>query len=182
MLKITPFKQSDSSRCGPAVIKMVLDYYGITASEDDIAKRCHWTYELGCTNSQMKKAIESYGLESEIYNNSTLEDVEYWLKQDIPVIVDWFTPGANPALSDMPNGHSSIVVDIDSEWVHLMDPEIGKVRKIRREEFMRVWFDWEKTLTIQSWDDLVIRQAMIVRPMQIEGSIEDLLLFGKVIG
>lgn len=180
MLKITPFKQSDSSRCGPAAVKMVLDYYGIYASEEEICNRCHWTYERGCTNTQMKMAIESYGLEAKIYNNSTLEDIQYWLKQDIPVIVDWFTPGVNPGLADMPNGHSSVVVHIDSEYVHLMDPEIGKVRKIPREEFMRVWFDWEHTLTIQSWGDLVLRQAMIVYPMSFSEQVENLTMFGYV--
>lgn len=164
MLKITPFTQTDSSRCGPAVIKMVLDYYGIKVTEDAICQRCGWTFELGCTNDQMKAAIESYGLDCVVYNNSTLEDVKYWLNQGIPVIVDWFTPGADPSLGDMPNGHSSIIVDVDNKYVHLMDPEIGKVRKILREEFMRVWFDWEQTLTIQSWEDMVIRQAMIVQP------------------
>lgn len=162
-----PFKQSDSSRCGPAVIKMVLGYYGVDALEEEICKRCELTYELGCTDIQMKKAIESFGFGCSIFNNSTLGDIEYWIRHHIPIIVDWFTPGINPGLEDMPNGHSSIVVGIDRERVYLLDPEIGAVRSVAREEFMRVWFDWRKDPVITSWDDMVVRQMIITYPKRL---------------
>ena len=66
MLEILPFKQSDGSRCGTAVIMMVLYYYGIDALEDEICKRCNHTYELGCDDEGMKKAFESYDLGCDI--------------------------------------------------------------------------------------------------------------------
>lgn len=168
MLNIYPFRQTDSARCGPACIKMVLSYYGIDALEEEICKRCGWTYELGCTDEQMEYAIESYGLGCTVQNEATLEDLEYWIQHHIPVIVDWFTPGINPGLSDMPNGHSSIVVDIDKECVHLLDPELGGVRTIQREEFLRVWFDWREDPFIQRCEDIVLRQAMIIYPGRLK--------------
>jgi len=170
MLTIFPFKQSDASRCGPAAIKMVLSYYKIDALEEEICKRCSLTYELGCTDVQMKEAIESFGLGCEIKNNSTLEDVEYWINHHVPVIVDWFTPGINPGLEDMPNGHSSVVVGIDRERIYLLDPEIGATRSIMRDEFMRVWFDWRQYPTITSWDDMVVRQMIIAYPNRLKST------------
>lgn len=167
MITVLPFKQSDNSRCGPASIKMLISYYGIDVTEDEICDRCGWTYELGCTDFQMKEAIESFGLGCSIINNAGLEDIEYWIKHHIPVIVDWFTPGFNPSLGDMPNGHSSIVVGIDREYIYLLDPEMGEIRTILREEFNRVWFDWRNNPTIQSWDDFVLRQIIVAYPNKL---------------
>lgn len=169
MINVLPWKQSDSARCGPASIKMILSYYGIDALEDEIAARCNQTYELGCTDNDMKIALESYGLAVKIQNNSTLQDLEYWIQHHIPIIVDWFTPGISPDPSDMPNGHSSVVVDIDSEAVYLLDPEDAKIRQIPRNEFLRVWFDWRSKpyLSEDSLDDLVIRQIIIAYPSKL---------------
>lgn len=170
MIKIIPFRQSDSSRCGPAAVKMILLHYGIDATEDDICKLCGHTYELGCDDAGMKNALEHYSLAVEIYNEQTLEDVEYWIKHHTPVIVDWFTPGVDPGPGDMPNGHSGIIVDIDRENVYLMDPENAQVRRILREDFMRIWFDWRglKSQHIHSWDDMVIRQLIVAYPKRLK--------------
>lgn len=168
MINIYPFKQTDDSRCGPAVIKMILSYYGIDALEEDICQRCEHTYELGCTDLQMKKAIESYGLGCAIIDNSDLADVEYWIRHKVPLIVDWFSPGDITSLGDMPNGHASIIVDIDVNNVYLLDPEIGAIRAILRDEFLRCWFDWREDPFIQRCDDLVLRQIMVVYPKRIK--------------
>lgn len=162
-MNILPYKQSDASRCGPAVIKMVLSYYGIDATEDEICKRCGHTYELGCDDKGMKAAVESYGLAAEIYNECTLEDLEYWTKHHIPVIVDFFTS----QVYTTPNGHSGIVVEVDRETVYLLDPEIAQVRNIPRNDFLRAWFDWRSPY-ISSWDDMVIRQMIVVYPNRLK--------------
>lgn len=163
MISITPWKQSDSSLCGPAVVKMVMGYYGVEVEESEIAKLCGHTFEKGCTDLGMRHAFWAYSFNVNIYNESTLAALERWNKLKIPVIVDWFTPGVNLGPGDMPNGHSSIVVDIDEEKVYLLDPEDGKIRPILRGDFLRVWFDWREEPTI-SPTNLIIRQAMVVKP------------------
>jgi len=166
MLSITPFKQSDSSRCGPACIRMVLDYYKIDVTEDEIANHCGWTYEEGCDDVGIKKAIEHYGLGCSIRNECDLDDIRYWVDHHIPVIVDWFANGLDDF--DMPNGHSSVVVGIDQERIHLVDPWLGQKISIPLAEFERVWFDWKGTDTIQSWEDMVIRQIIIPYPSEFK--------------
>lgn len=163
MINLIPFKQSDSSRCGPAAVRMVLDYYGIDTTEEELCNRCKWTYEEGCDDEGMKEAIESYGLGCEILNFRTLEDIKYWVKHHVPIIVDWFSGGPG----EMPNGHSSVVVEMDREKIYLMDPEIGQVRGVLKEDFLRVWFDWKKTAKIETWDNMVIRQIIIVFPNRL---------------
>ncbi len=121
---------------------MILDFFDIAASEDEICKRSNWTFEKGTTNAGLMRALESYGLESRIIDKADLKDLERWFKKGIPVIVDWFTGGVKPTPSDMPNGHSSVVVGIDEKQINLLDPEDGKIRNINRKDFERVWFDF----------------------------------------
>ncbi len=143
---------------------MVLAYYGVEASEDELCKLCKHTFELGCDDHGMKNAIESFGLSCEIYDNQTLEDIKYWLSYGMPVIVDWFTGGVDPDMDDTPNGHSGVIVGLDDEHIQLLDPESGTVRNLTHESFLRCWFDFRTGPMITSWDDMVIRQLIVAYP------------------
>ena len=164
MLKVKPFKQTDGSRCGPASVKMVLGYYGIDASEDDLCKHCSHTFELGCTNENMVKAFSRYGVAADIKNFSLLSDVAYYVSNNVPVIVDWFSPGTGVINNIMPTGHASVVVGLDDKMITLIDPENGQQRSINRDEFMRVWFDWKTTPFIDRWEDMAIRTMIVPYP------------------
>jgi len=163
MIKVPAFIQSDSSRCGPTVIKSILAYYDIEASEDEICRLCGHTFEYGCDDAGMKAALEHYGLRVAIYNNSNFQQIAYWIKREIPVIVDWFTGGVQPGPADLPNGHSSIVVGLDEDKIHLLDPEDGNIRHVVREDFLRCWFDFKglDAPCIDSWDQLILRQIIV---------------------
>lgn len=147
--------------CGPASLKMVFDYYGYDKSEKDVAKMCATTNELGTDAEGIQRAARSIGLKAMTYDNSTLEDIQKWLDKKVPVIVNWFTRGRiDYPQEDVPDGHYSVVVGLDDEFIYLQDPEIGKLRKIDREDFMKVWFDFSGKYI--SPEELIIRQLIAV--------------------
>jgi len=49
------------------------------------------------------------------------------------------------------------------ENIYLQDPELGAMRTIKRDDFLRVWFDFKKDY-ITSWKDMIIRQLIAVYP------------------
>jgi predicted double-glycine peptidase len=161
-INIKPFQeQLNMGYCGPASLKMVLDYYGISKTEDELAPLMDWDRELGVSDQGIKKAAESFGLKVEIRDESSFEDIEKWLDKKVPVIVDWFTRGRQDYTeSDVSDGHYSIVAGLDKEFIYLQDPEIGNIRKIERDDFMLVWFDFTGE-TIKS-DELIIRQIIAI--------------------
>lgn len=177
LLKIKIFQQSDDSLCGPAVIKMVLEYYNKKVEESEITKLCKHTYELGTDDVHMKKAVEKLGFNVVIKNNCTISDLKYWISKKNPVIVDWFSGVLEetsknekfiynkklPIDIGTPNGHSSIVVGVDDEYVYLVDPYIAKIRKMTIVDFMRVWFDF-RTPYIKDYKDMIIRQIFVILP------------------
>lgn len=147
--------------CGPASLKMVFDYYGIEKLEAEIAKLCGTTEELGTDDQGMKKAAESIGFKVEIKDNSTFEDIQKWLHKKIPVVVNWFTRGRiDYTEEEVSDGHYSVVVGLDDEFIYLQDPEIGKLRRIKRDDFMKVWFDFRGEYIKP--DKLIIRQIIAV--------------------
>ena len=163
LLPVKPFQETlRGGYCGPASLKMILDYYGIDKTEKEVALACGRNSDLGTDDVSIKNAAESYGFNVEIKNNSSFDDISRWLNKGVPVIVNWFTRGRiDYGDEEVPDGHYSVLVGLDDEYIYLQDPEIGGLRKLSRDDFMRVWFDF-KTDRITSWDDMIIRQLIAV--------------------
>lgn len=161
-LDVKPFQETlHADMCGPASLKIVLDYYGMNKSEQVLAKLTKLVPGLGTDDKSIAHAAESLGLNVQIENESTFNDIERWLKKGVPVIVDWFTRGRSDyGDSEVADGHYSVVVGLDNEYIYLQDPEIGSERKIAREDFMKVWFDF--TGHHIKKDELIVRQLIAI--------------------
>lgn len=161
-LKVNPFQETlNAGVCGPASVKIVLDYYGVNKSEKELAKLCGTTKSLGTAVEGLAKAFKQLGFKVSIKNNSSFADIEKWLAKGIPVIVDWFTRGRQDySDSEVADGHYSVVCGIDNKYIYLQDPEIGGMRKLKKDDFMRVWFDFSGEYIKPK--ELIIRQLMAV--------------------
>lgn len=162
MLPVESFQETlNAGMCGPASLKIVLVYYGVEKSEQELAQLCGTDEDLGTDDQGLKRAAEQLGFTVEIKNESTFEDIEAWLEKGVPVIVNWFTRGRtdydDSAVSD---GHYSVVTGLDDESISLQDPETGSLRTLDREDFMTVWFDFTGKY-IQP-DELVLRQIIAI--------------------
>lgn len=147
--------------CGAASLLIVLDYFGIKKSEGEIAEMLRSDRNLGTDARAIKRVAGSFGLQVEIKNDSSLEDIRNYLEERMPVIVDWFSRGRGDyPESAVADGHYSVVAGLDEKYIYLQDPEIGKTRKIARGDFMRVWFDFESELIKP--DKLIIRQMIAI--------------------
>ena len=159
MLKIKPFRDTpNASMCGPASLKILLSYYGVNKTEKELAKMCGTKKDLGTSIQGIKKAAESLGFKVKIKNNSNFEDIKKWLDKKIPIIVDWFTDGRTEVM--VSGGHYSVVCGLDNENIYLQDPELGKIRKMDKDDFMTVWFDF--TGKNIKRDEVIIRQIAAI--------------------
>jgi len=159
LLKLKPFRETPGY-CGPASLKIVLKYYGLDVSEKKLAKLCGTT-SVGTTDRGIKRAAEFFGFKVKIKNNCSFKDIAYWLNKKVPVIVDWFTVGRpNAKKAIVPDGHYSVVAGLDSQHIYLQDPELGEIRRIKKDDFLTVWFDFEGKY--MQPDELIIRQIIAV--------------------
>lgn len=161
-LDVKPFQETlHADMCGPASLKIVLDYYGVNKTEKELADLTGLVPGLGVDDTGIAKAVESLDFKIEIKNESSFEEIERWLKKDVPVIVDWFTRGRQDYDdSEVADGHYSVVIGLDNEHIYLQDPETGGERKITKEDFMKVWFDF-KGQHLKP-EELIIRQLIAI--------------------
>jgi ABC-type bacteriocin/lantibiotic exporter with double-glycine peptidase domain len=162
LLDVKPFQETlYHSYCGPATLKILFNYYGINKTEKELAKVAGWDKDLGIDDKGIKRAATLLGFKVRIKNNSSYQDIQKWLNKGVPVIVNWFTRGRNDYPdSETADGHYSVVAGLNDKFIYLQDPEIGKMREIKRYDFMRVWFDFKGDYLKPK--ELVIRQIIAV--------------------
>jgi len=162
LLDVKPFQETlHKDMCGPASLKIILDYYGVNKAEKELAKLAGLKKGLGIDDRGIKKVVEKLGFKIIIKNNSNFKDIEKWLNREVPVIVNWFTRGRNDyPESETADGHYSVAVGLDDRFIYLQDPEIGKMRKIKRDDFMRVWFDFKGNYLKPN--ELIMRQIIAI--------------------
>lgn len=90
-----------------------------------------------------------------------LEDIAKWLEKGVPPIVDWFTAGRAESDGVVPDGHCSVGTGLDDDCIYLQDPEIGCIRKLARDDFLSVWFDFRGVAICP--DELVLRQLIALQ-------------------
>lgn len=81
---ITPITSDKATDCGATCLKMLLDYYGIDVTLDQLIKECN-TRLIGCTAADVLRAGRLHGVEMHAYKT----DVEGVLNVDRPSIVWW---------------------------------------------------------------------------------------------
>lgn len=153
MIKLKPFRQT-AGLCGPASLKIVLDYYGIRVTESAVARIAGTSKKKGASKDGLTRAARYFGLEVFAKEKSSLDDLRRFIQKGMPVIVDWFSED---------EGHYSVVVDIDKKDIVLMDPELAKERRMSLERFQRLWFDFPGKF-IKNQKDLVLRLMIVALP------------------
>ena len=132
MLNLRSFRQS-AGYCGPASLKIVLDYYGVKMSERALAELSGATRERGVSGRSLVSAAKKLGFDARMKDNTSIEELEA-LAKNTPVIVDWFHPSEE--------GHYSVVAGFRKGNVILADPCDGGFVEISRSEFEDRWFDF----------------------------------------
>ncbi|MFA7208807.1 MAG: cysteine peptidase family C39 domain-containing protein [Parcubacteria group bacterium] len=151
MLDIKPYRQKPGF-CGPSALKMVLGFYGVEKSEDELGCLTKCDPDKGITGSAIVKAAGELGFAGFVKDSAELEDIQKFLDQKIPVIVEWFSED---------DGHYSVVVEMDKENIYLQDPELAGLRKFDLETFRRVWFTFGGEF-MRTKDDLILRRMVVI--------------------
>lgn len=149
-------------RCGPAALKVVLDYFDTPMTEDELADLCGTHPDHGTTGPQILEAAKLLGFKAKMKDEATYADIEKCLRRKVPPIVVWYTPGDEKAVRDgfMPDGHYSPVCGLTKTHIILEDTEIGRHRKISRKEFIRAWFDYDTE--VPQKDGFFVRRLIVI--------------------
>jgi len=152
MSVIKPFQQR-ADFCGAAALKMVLDSFEIRKTEKEIINLTKSIHSLGVEAGELLKAAKKFGLKGFVKDNCTYKELRnYVVKKKIPVIIEWFYDE---------DGHFSVVHDMDRENVYMQDPDLGHMRAMRKDLFMRLWFSFP-TKYMRTEKDLILRRMLVI--------------------
>ena len=138
-------RQSTEYSCGAAAMQAVLGYWGRDIGEEDVREMLNTNEESGTYPDDIIRVAKALGLKAEYKENMSMADLENYVAEGIPVIVDcqaWRSVSQyNESWADTwYNGHWLVVIGIDENNVTLEDPYIlGDRGFMSREDFLARW-------------------------------------------
>ena len=138
-------RQSTEYSCGAAAMQAVLGYWGRDIGEEDVREMLNTNEVSGTYPDDIIRVAKALGLQAEYKENMSMADLENYVAEGIPVIVDcqaWRSVSQyNESWADTwNNGHWLVVIGIDENNVTLEDPYIlGDRGYMSREEFLARW-------------------------------------------
>lgn len=155
LLKVKAFKQLPSF-CGPACLQKIFHYYGVEASQKEIAKVAGTTLSVGTGKRGIFKAAKFFGFKAQQFNDVKLSQLRKWNQKGIPVMLDYYKVDARP------DTHYSVLLDITKNKVTYLDPEDAKIHRVTTTYFERVWFGFKDTKLHRK--NFYHRRAYVITP------------------
>ncbi len=138
-------RQSVNYSCGATALQAVLYYWGIDIEEGELIELLNTSPDYGTDERDIVRVARQMGLEAELNDNLTLDDLEKSIDEGVPVIVDcqsWRSSAYSNRswADDWYDGHYMVVIGIDENSVYLEDPyTLGSRGFIPRQEFLERW-------------------------------------------
>lgn len=158
-LSVTPLAQEGDATCGPASLRMILEFLrsrrkrgGKRFSEQQLVELCACGDE-GTEHADLIKGAKAAGASVFVKEHGTIDELRHFvLKERLPVLVGWWngperTMAEIQADHDVDEGHFSVVMHVTRTHVWLADPWIidphdedkgaAGIRRVRIRQFMR---------------------------------------------
>lgn len=156
-LALEPLAQEGDSTCGPACLRMILDFFGRTYrgkpySEKKLVELCNCKYE-GTEHADLIMGAQAAGASVFVKENGTIDELRHFvLKERLPVLVGWWNGPERTVAQvqhdhELDEGHFSVVIHVTRTHVWLADPWIidpkdedkggAGIRKVPIRQFMR---------------------------------------------
>ncbi|MEN6463896.1 MAG: C39 family peptidase [Syntrophaceae bacterium] len=140
LIKNVPIYRQGAAECGPTALSMVLNYYGVRKSKDELKGELNFSPKRGISPvSIIYFPFSKYDFKGEIVLNSTINDLKLWLSRNRPVIVRQYANRNNKLYSKI--GHYRVAVGYDDEKqiIYVNDPEKPETFPISYRDFNEYW-------------------------------------------
>ena len=141
-LDVQPYLEMRPGNCAAATMKMLLAFWKRPGHEQDEGQvdAVLENGEAGVTNEIfLREARSTFGFDYDAHEHMRLRDILHFLEEGIPVVVDWTAAYVEDGV---PVGHYSIVVELSSTHITLMDPAKAGERTLTHADFLSAWYDF----------------------------------------
>ncbi|MCB9430656.1 MAG: C39 family peptidase [Ardenticatenaceae bacterium] len=146
-LLVPHFQQKANGYCLPACVQMVWGYWGVVASQDEIAKLLGMRHYFGIPMSQIKR-LETSGL-TVVFDQGTARELENWLNRGVPVVV-FLQAGELPYWQGEIFQHAVVAVGMDEQFIWLLDPALTDSNSVSTplDDFMLAWGEMDYSFAV----------------------------------
>lgn len=134
-MKLLKYRQKTDWTCGPACLKVVLDFFGIKKDVSQLIKELATTEAKGTDHINMIRVLKKYRLPFIVKDKSSFFDLKKYLTDSL-VIVDYWIPYHQES-------HYSIVKKIAAERIFFHDTHFGFNHSYQIDYFLKNWHDEE---------------------------------------
>lgn len=142
-IKMPYVRQENDYYCGPAVLQMILEKFGVKKSQKEIAQAANSTLERGTFHRDMCRMAKENNLYVYAKKNATIEEIEKLVDQGFPVVVNYIEPEGD--------GHYAIVIGYGTDDLIFNDPYHGEKFRFPKKEFKHRWHNIKKLLIVGLW-------------------------------
>jgi ABC-type bacteriocin/lantibiotic exporter with double-glycine peptidase domain len=138
MIEVPYYHQKKEYTCGPAVLKMVFDFFDVHLKEEKLKKEMRTSKKRGTKHERLIKTALREGFYCYVHDNSSISQIKHFVEVGFPVIVHYIEPSSN-------DGHYSVVVGYKRNKLIMNDPWNGENYKIKLKEFEKRWHSQENS-------------------------------------
>jgi predicted double-glycine peptidase len=139
-------RQTTEFSCGPAAVQAVLRHWGHDVAEQTLMDLMETNSEVGTHPENIVRGVRSLGLQAELKQNVTLDELQHFTSSGNPVIAlgqVWRSGGQGSPTSvadDWESGHYIVVLGVDKDNVYFQDPYLRMCKGFApRKEFEAHW-------------------------------------------
>jgi ABC-type bacteriocin/lantibiotic exporter with double-glycine peptidase domain len=159
--RLRRIEQITENHCGPAVIQMLLENIGVSASQEEITEAAGATHTIethGTRVDQLAKAVNTLAPIARLWykEHASLADLETVLNEfKYPVGVEWQGLFADMDDDDDDYGHYSIVAHIEKakDELIVVDPYkdfVDQSRIVKLSLFQSRWWDFNEVKDLET--------------------------------
>ena len=142
---LTQTRQMTGYSCGASALQAVLKYWGKEIQEEALMRLLGTNDEVGTYPEDMIRGAQALGLDAELRENVSLEELEAFTSAGHPVIAlaqVWHSQKDTPASAEdeWDCGHYIVVLAVDKDYVYFQDPYIRMGKGfVPRSTFLEHW-------------------------------------------
>ena len=159
--RLRRIEQISENHCGPAVLQMLLENIGVTASQEEITEAAGATHTIethGTRVDQLAKAVHELAPIAKLWykEKASPDDLEYVLNEwKFPVGVEWQGLFSDMDDDDDDYGHYSIIANIDKgkDEIIVVDPYkdfVDQSRIVKMSLFLSRWWDFNEVKDLET--------------------------------
>jgi len=145
---IVPYHQQNRDfTCGPACLRMVLEYWNVQQDEVLLSMLCKTTI-AGTGLAEIAEAAQKLGFAAEWKRNAKVHDLTTSLKKGLPIMTMVDARLLHDIELPVPVGHMIVIFAIDTNTIFYHDPEAGAEQSVSRPIFIQAWENLRKGMVI----------------------------------